>query len=87
MVAPVARRDVHLAAENRLDAARPRVIVEDHRREQVAVLGDRNRRHLQLDRLIEQLVDAAGAVEQRKLGVQVKMNEFSHAIDDRRRNR
>ena len=29
------------------------------------MLGDRDRRHLELHRLIEQLVDAAGAVESR----------------------
>jgi hypothetical protein len=42
----------------------PRVIVEHHRREHVPVLGDRDRGHLHPDRLIEHLVDAAGAVEQ-----------------------
>ena len=52
------------------------MIVKDHRREQVAVLGDGERRHLQLHRLIEQLVDPAGTVEQRELGVQVKVGEF-----------
>ena len=44
------------------------------------MLGDRDRRHLQRDRLIEQLVDAARAVEQRVLGVEVKMDELSHRI-------
>ena len=57
-----------------------RVIVEDDRREHVAVLGDGERRHLQLDRLVEQLVDAARAVEQRELGVQMKMDEFSTCL-------
>ena len=75
---PAARRDVDLAAEDRLQPARPRVVVKDHRREHVAVLGHRNRRHLQPDRLIEQLVDAARAVEQRELGVQMKMDELRH---------
>ena len=59
------------------------MIVKDHRREHVAVLGDRERRHLQLDRFVEQLVDAAGAVEQRELGVQVEVDELSSsAIPD-----
>ena len=40
------------------------------------MLGDRNRRHLQLDRLIEHLVDPARAVEQRVFGVEVKMDEI-----------
>jgi hypothetical protein len=75
---PAARRDVNLAAENRLDAVLAGVIVEDHRREHVAVLGDRNRRHLQLRRLVEQFVDPARTVEQRELGVKMKVDEFSH---------
>ena len=73
--APVARRDVDLAAENRVDAALARLIVKDDRREHVAVLGDRERRHLQLDRAVEQLLDPAGAVEERILGVQVQVDE------------
>ena len=36
------------------------------------------RRHLQLGRPIEQLVDAARAVEQRELGVQVQVDEVAH---------
>ena len=56
-----------------------RVVVEDDRREHVAVLGDRERRHLQLDRFVEQLVDAAGAVEERELGVQVEVDEVRHS--------
>ena len=43
------------------------------------MLGDRDRRHLQLDRLIEQLVDPARAVEQRELGVQVEVDELAHS--------
>jgi hypothetical protein len=42
------------------------------------VLGDRDRRHLQLDSLIEELVDPARAVQQRELGVQMQVNEFRH---------
>ena len=74
-----ALRHVDLAAEDRLDAAGARVVVEDHRREHVAVLGDRERRHVELDRFVQQLVDAAGAVEERKLGVQVQVNEVRHS--------
>ena len=43
------------------------------------MLGDRDRRHLQRDGLIEQLVDAARAVEQRELGVQMEVDELRHA--------
>ena len=79
---PASGRDVHLAAENRLHAPLLGVVVEDDRREHVAVLGDRQRRHLEAGRLVEQLVDAARAVEQGKLGVTMKMNEVlvSHWI-------
>ena len=82
LVEAAARRDVHLAAEDRLQPALARVVVEHHRREHVAVLGDRQRRHLQLHRFVEQLVDAAGAVEQRELGVQVEMDELRHSCFD-----
>ncbi len=75
-ILPIAGRHVHLASENRVQPACARVVVEDHRREHVPVLGDRDRRHLQLDGLIEQFVDPARAVEQRELGVQVKVDEF-----------
>ena len=75
---PASRRHVDLAAENRIQSARSRVIVKDHRREQVPVLGHGDGRHLQLDGLIQQLVDAARAVQQRELGVQVQMNEIRH---------
>jgi hypothetical protein len=44
------------------------------------VLGHGNRRHLQRYRLIEQLVDAARAVEQRELGVKVKVDEVRHLL-------
>ena len=79
---PAAGCDVHLASENRLHAALLGVIVKDDRRKHVAVLGDRQRRHLQPCSLIEQLVDTARAVEQRKLGVTMKVNEvlISHWI-------
>ena len=81
-VSPAAGRDVHLAPENRIHAALLGVIVKDDRRKHVAVLGHRQRRHLQPRSLIEQLVDAARAVEQRKLGVTMKVNEvlISHWI-------
>ena len=42
------------------------------------MLGDGHRRHLQLRRAVEQLADAAGAVEQRELGVQMQVDELVH---------
>jgi hypothetical protein len=63
------RRDVDLAPQDRLDPSLFRVVVKDDRREHVAVLGNGKRRHLEPGRLIEQFVDTAGTVEQRKLSV------------------
>ena len=83
LVPPIPRRDVHLAAENRLHALLPRMIVEHHRREKIPVLGDRDRRHLQPRGLIEQLVDPARPIEQRKLSVEMKMNELRHPTPTR----
>ena len=71
---------VHFAAQDRLQPALARVIVKDHRREHVAVLGHCQRRHLQLHCLIEQLVNPAGAVEQRELRVEVKVDELRHLL-------
>jgi formate C-acetyltransferase len=75
---PVARRHVDLATQNRPHAPRTRMVVEDDRREHVPVLGDGDRRHVQLRRLVQHLVDAAGAVEERKLGVKMQVNEIGH---------
>ena len=82
-----AGRDVDLAAENRLHAALFGMVVEDDRREHVAVFGHRQCGHLQARRLVEQLVDAARTVEQGKLGVTMKVNEvlISHWIGERLR--
>jgi hypothetical protein len=42
------------------------------------VLGDRHRRHAQLLRLIEQLLDPARAIEERVFRVEVEMDEVTH---------
>jgi outer membrane protein assembly factor BamB len=49
--------------------------MKDDRRKHVAVLGHRKSRHLQPGGLVQELINAARAVEQRKLGVTMKMNE------------
>ena len=76
-IVPAARRDVHLAAENRLARRAARawswnVIAENMLPCSVtATAGMPSDLHL-----IEQLVDAARAVEQRELGVQVEVDEL-----------
>src|SRR5687767_9375419 len=77
--AAIARRDIDLAPEDRIEPALARLIVEHNRREHVAMLGDRRRRHPELHHPIEQLVDAAGAVEQRVLAMKMEMNEVGHS--------
>ena len=44
------------------------------------MLGDGHRRHLQLDRLVEQFFDPARPVEQRVLGVQMEVDEVGHRL-------
>ena len=81
LLEPAAGRHVHLAPENRLHTACARVVVEHDRREHVAVLRHGHGRHLQLPDLIQQLIDPARAIEQRELGVQVKVDEFGHGTE------
>lgn len=63
---------------NRLDPLLAGLVVEDDGREQVPVLGDRHGGDLPAGRLLEQFVNPARAVEQRVLGVEMKVNELSH---------
>ena len=73
--AAIARGDVHLAPQDRIEPALARLVVEDDGREHVAMLGDRRGRHPELDTLVQQLLDAAGAVEQGIFGVQMQVDE------------
>ena len=73
--------DVDLAADHRLDAGALRRLEELHRAGHRAVIGERDRRHLELGRPRDEVRDPAGAVEDRVLGVDVEMNKrrVSHA--------
>ena len=68
-------RNVHLAADHRMDALRLGGVVELHRAEEIAVIGHGHRGHLLLDHDLHQLVDIAGAVEQRIVGMAMQMDE------------
>ena len=74
-LAPVARRDVGLHTYDRFDARLTRLLLELPRRVQIAVVGDRQRRLLELLSPVDQVGDPVGAVEERILGVTVKMDE------------
>ena len=54
-------------------------VVEGDRAEHVAVVGDGQRLHAHARRLLDQLVDVAGPVEQAVLGVEVEVDELGRA--------
>src|SRR5262249_5746534 len=85
------RRHVELAAEDWLDAGLLRGEGGVDRSEEVAVVGERNGGEPELLRLVDQLVELGGTVEQAVLGVDVQMDElgvlhrgpgYSHSIVD-----
>ena len=69
--------DVHLAADDRLHALLVRVLVEVDRPRERAVVGERDRRHLEPGRLVHERRDPARPVENRVLGVDVEVDERS----------
>ncbi len=82
-----ARRDVHLAAEDRLHARVARLLVELDGAEEIAVVGHRDRRHAQGLGAREERLVLDRAVEQRELRVEMQVGEgsrhpraYSHSI-------
>ena len=69
--------DVHLAAEDRLDALRVRRLVEVDRARHRAVVGERDGGHLEARRLLRERRDPAGSVEDRVFRVDVQVDERS----------
>jgi hypothetical protein len=69
------RRQIGLDADDRPDSTGFRRRVELVRPEHVAVIGDRDCRHLHPRRLVEQLRDPRRPVEHRELGVDVQVHE------------
>ena len=67
--------DVDLAADDRLDAVLLRLAVELDGAGQAAVVGEADGRHLELCGARGERRDAAGAVQDRVLGVDVQMDE------------
>ena len=67
--------DPEIGAHQRLDAALQGAAVKLHHREQVDLVGDRDRRHAERRHPVEQGRDADDAVRQRILGMHPQMDE------------
>jgi hypothetical protein len=65
--------EIHLAADDRLDPRLARSLVELDRAVHHAVVGQRERRLAESGRTLDQACDLRRTVEQRVLGVNVKM--------------
>jgi hypothetical protein len=72
---PAAGRHVQLAADDGLDPVPPSRTEEVQGPEHVAVIGHRHRRHALLGGRAHEIVDPAGAIEHRVLGVDVQVDE------------
>src|SRR5438876_6300628 len=74
-IAMAPRCDVHFAADDRLDRLRLGGEVKLEGTVEDAVIGQRDRRHIELFCRRDEVVDAARAVEQRIFTVNVEMDE------------
>src|SRR5688572_25615105 len=72
-----AGRNINFATDDRFDSFLPGGFEKIDGTIQHTVIGDRQRGETQIASLVHQPIEAAGAVEQRILGVQMKMNEVS----------
>ena len=70
--------DVALHADYRLDARLLAGLVELHRTENVAVVGDGQSGHLEAVGALGEVLDAAGPVEQAVVAVNVEVYEVGH---------
>ena len=77
LLQPAARRHIHLAADDRLDALGAGGLVEINRAVKHAVVRDGQRGEAQLVRPVNEPVQPASAVQQRVLGVQMEVNKIS----------
>src|SRR6516164_5684550 len=84
-VMPAGLGDVHFAADDRLDARLLCRLIKSDRTKQVAVIGDRHRRHFVFGRSLRERVVVAGAIKKTESGMQVKMYKGRHIPLTRRR--
>jgi hypothetical protein len=76
-----ARRDVELAADDRLHARLHRRLVELDRAEEVAVVGQRDGREVEVLGLLDELLELGGSVEEAVLRVDVQVDELGVVHD------
>jgi len=76
LLEPASRRHINLAANDGFEAVLPGLLIEVYGAIQHAMVGDRQRRKLQVARLLHQPIQPAGAIEQGILGVQVQVDKF-----------
>ena len=72
-VKPAAGRDLHFAADDRLEILALGLLIKIHRAMHHAMIGDGQRGEVQLHRSVDQLVQTAGAIEHRKLAVDMQV--------------
>ena len=82
-VGHLARGDVGLNAQNRLDAGCVRRLVELDQPVEGPVVGERQRRHALVFRLRHHLRNPGEAVEHGVLGMNVQVGEFGHSRSHR----
>jgi hypothetical protein len=76
----ISRRDVCFHTDDRLQSGLPRLLLEFPRAVEISMIGDREGRLLELEGPGDQVVDPVGAVEQRVLGMTVKVDEGHHRV-------
>ena len=70
----------HVHADDGFDALLQRLAIELHHREEIVLVGDRDRGHAELRGALDQLRNAHHAVLQRELGVQAEVDEARCAL-------
>ena len=78
------RRNVGLTANDWFDPSLLRLLIKFDGSEEIAVIGHRYRWHPEFPRFFHQLFHPDGAIKQRILGVEVKMNEGIHKSAEER---
>jgi hypothetical protein len=74
-IVPASLGDIHLAADDRLHAARLGRVVKRFRRKKISVIGDSHGRHLAARGFIDDFLEVARAIQQAVIRVQMQVNE------------